>query len=86
MFRIVFFSTADHTWEGAIADPWYSALLKSLQEPTGTWFVAAVIAVLTVFSNRIVESIKFALNHADLRSGSHEKLSENLSEGPGRAG
>ena len=53
-----------------MADPWYSALLKSLQEQTGTWFVAAVIAVLTVFSNRIVESIKFALNRADLRSGS----------------
>jgi len=29
-----------------------------------------VIAVLTVFSNRIVESIKFALNRAALQSGS----------------
>src|SRR5271166_413326 len=43
---------------------------KLLQEQTGTWFVAAVIAVLTVFSNRIVESIKFALNRAALQSGS----------------
>ncbi len=52
-----------------MADPWYSALLKSLREQTSTWLVAAVIAILTVFSNRIVESIKFVLNRADLRSG-----------------
>jgi hypothetical protein len=53
-----------------MADSWYSALLKSLQEQTGTWLVAAVIEVLTVFFNRIVESIKFALNRAALQSGS----------------
>jgi len=55
-----------------MAEPWYSALLKSVRDQTGIWFIAAVIAILSVFSNRIIESIKFALNGTNLRSGYSE--------------
>jgi hypothetical protein len=42
--------------------------------------VGVVIAVLSIFSTHLTESIKFSINKADLRSKSYEELSGDLSE------
>lgn len=54
-------------------------LVRSLTDQTATWFVGVVIACLGAFSSRIVESIKFALNKADLRAKYYEELAVDLS-------
>lgn len=54
-------------------------LIRSLTGQTATWFVGLVIACLGVFSSRIVEAVKFALNKADLRAKYYEELAVDLS-------
>jgi hypothetical protein len=44
-----------------------------------TWFALFLVAILTVFSDKIVGRIRFALNRADLRSKYYEQLALDLS-------
>ena len=44
-----------------------------------TWFALFLVAILTVFSDKIVGRIRFALNRADLRSKYYEQLALGLS-------
>ncbi len=55
-------------------------ILKSLKTQTATWFVGLVIAMLGLFSARITESVKFALNRADLRTTQYEELATEVSQ------
>ncbi|HEX6740414.1 MAG TPA: hypothetical protein VF079_01300 [Sphingomicrobium sp.] len=43
------------------------------------WLTAAVLGVLTVFSDRILERIRFRLNRADIRAKYFEELAIDLS-------
>jgi hypothetical protein len=58
---------------------WLAHLFRSLADQAGTWFVGFVLALLGLFSSRIVESVKFALNRADLRTKYYEELAVELS-------
>jgi hypothetical protein len=58
---------------------WLAHLLRSLADQAGTWFVGFVLALLGLFSARIVEAVKFALNRADLRTKYYEELAIDLS-------
>lgn len=62
------------------ATGWTKSVADSLKSQTGAWFVGFVISVLALFSLRITEDIKFALNSADLRTKNYEELASNLSE------
>jgi hypothetical protein len=44
-----------------------------------TWLAVSVVGILTVFSDKILGRIRFALNRADLRSEYYEKLALDLS-------
>ena len=55
-------------------------LVESLKTQSATWFVGVVIALLTLFSTKLVEVIKFALNRAELRVKNYEEFSTDLSE------
>jgi hypothetical protein len=57
----------------------WSTLLHSLSSQAGIWFVGFVIAMLSVFSGRIVESIKFGLNRADLGAKYYEEIATQIS-------
>jgi hypothetical protein len=63
----------------AMAIALIQSLKTSLKTQTGTWFVGAVIAILGIFSDKITESIKFALNRADLRTKQYEELAADVS-------
>ncbi|MBB6187003.1 hypothetical protein [Rhodanobacter sp. MP7CTX1] len=52
-----------------------SVLIEHLQ----TWLVLAVVALLSVFSDKLIGRIRFALNRADLRSKYYEELALDLS-------
>jgi hypothetical protein len=58
---------------------WLPNLSKSVIEHAGTWFVGLVLAVLGVFSDRIVGRLRFALNRADLRAKCYEEMAESIS-------
>jgi hypothetical protein len=62
------------------AAAWWQAFIDSIKSQTATWLVGFVIALLTLFSAKITENIRLALNHADLVSKYYEELAENLSE------
>ena len=55
-------------------------MVDLLKAQAGAWFVGFVISVLAIFSSKITEYIKFALNSADLRSKYYEELAVNLSD------
>jgi hypothetical protein len=59
---------------------WPDAIKSSLVSQTATWLVALIIAVLTLFSSRLTESIKFALNRADARTSQYEELATEVSQ------
>jgi hypothetical protein len=64
-----------------MADPNLLDNIKlSLTSQLGTWFVGLLIATLTLFSSRITESIKFALNRADSRTRQYEELAAEVSQ------
>jgi hypothetical protein len=50
-----------------------------LLENLSSFVIAGVIALLTVFSDRIVGDIKFAMNRADLRTTRYETVAATLS-------
>ena len=58
---------------------WQAHLLHSFGDQAGTWFVGVVLALLGVFSGKLVETVKFALNRADLRTKYYEQLAVDLS-------
>jgi hypothetical protein len=45
----------------------------------GTWLVATAVALLTIFSDRLLARIRFQLNRADLRVKQYEELAQDLS-------
>jgi hypothetical protein len=53
--------------------------LYLFQKRMGTFLTAAIVAILTVFSNSLTERIKFSLDRADLRQAKFAKLSQDLS-------
>ncbi len=59
--------------------PWLGHFLNSLADQAGTWFVGIILALLGVFSGRLVENIKFALNRADLRTKYYEEMALGIS-------
>lgn len=58
---------------------WTNHLLHSLADQAGTWFVGVVLALLGIFSGKLVETVKFALNRADLRTKYYQQLARDLS-------
>lgn len=52
----------------------------SLRAQALTWGIGFVMTILAVFSDKIIENIKFSLNQADHRSKLYEELSRDLSE------
>src|SRR5262249_41598268 len=59
-------SMADFTLPVAL--DWSARFISSFADKVGTLFIGFILASLGVFSSKIVESIKFALNRADLRT------------------
>lgn len=47
---------------------WLEGIAASFKTQTASWLVAFLIGILTIFSGQITESVKFALNRADLRT------------------
>jgi DNA-binding Lrp family transcriptional regulator len=45
----------------------------------GTWLAAVTVALLTIFSDKILGRIRFSLNRADLRVKYFEQLATDLS-------
>jgi len=62
------------------AAAWWQSFIDSIKSQTATWLVGFLIARLTLFSTKITENIKLALNRADLVSKYYEELAVNLSE------
>src|ERR1039457_6332335 len=60
-------------------DGWLDNIKSSLKTQTATWLVAFAIAILWLFSSHITESVKFALNRADLRTKQYEELATAVS-------
>ena len=58
---------------------WLAHLSNSFVDQTATWFVGVVLALLGAFSGRLVETVKFALNRADLRTRYYEELATEIS-------
>jgi hypothetical protein len=65
--------------EGQTKPSWLQGLVLSLKTQTATWLVAFLIGILALFSGRITESVKFALNRADLRTKQYEDLATEIS-------
>jgi hypothetical protein len=59
---------------------WWASLKGSFKTQTAIWLVGFIIALLTVFSSKITEDIRLALNRADLASKYYEELASDLSE------
>lgn len=55
-------------------------IISSLRTQAITWLVGFLIAILTIFSSKITESIKFAINSADHNSKNYEELAVDLSD------
>ncbi len=58
---------------------WLQDVLISLRTQTATWMVAFVIGIFGVFSSNIIESIKFSLTRADLRTKQYEEMATQIS-------
>jgi len=58
---------------------WLTHISNSLADQAATWFVGVVLALFGVFSGRLVESVKFAVNRADLRTKYYEEMAEGIS-------
>jgi hypothetical protein len=58
---------------------WLEGLSTSLKTQTATWLVALFIGILGLFSSYITESVKFAMNRADLRTKQYEEVAIEIS-------
>jgi hypothetical protein len=58
---------------------WLVHFSSSFADQSATWFVGVVLAVLGIFSARIVEAIKVSLNRADLRTKYYEEMAIDIS-------
>jgi len=58
---------------------WLQSIIATFKDRTGTWLVAVIFAIMTIFSDRVTESIKFGLNRADNRVKQYESLCAELS-------
>lgn len=54
-------------------------LLESIASSGTTWIVTFAIGILTIFSSQITESVKFAINRADMRTKQYEELATEVS-------
>lgn len=59
---------------------WLAGIATSLKTQTATWLVVFMIGILSLFSGRITDSVKFALNRADLRTKQYEELAIEISQ------
>jgi hypothetical protein len=59
---------------------WWNTLRGSLKAQTTAWLVGVIFAFLSIFSSKITENVKLALNRADLASKYYEELALDLSE------
>jgi hypothetical protein len=66
--------------DGTTNPTWLQGIAASLKKQTATWLVAFLIGILGLFSGRITESVKFALNRADLRTKQYEELATEISQ------
>ena len=53
--------------------------MNIISDNLAAWLAATLVALLTVFSDRILERIRFGLNRADLRVKYFEDLATDLS-------
>ena len=58
---------------------WLNHLLHNFADQAGTWFIGVVLTFLGIFSGRLVEAVKFALNRADLRAKYFEQMAIDIS-------
>ena len=66
--------------DSSIDPTWWQGLTASFKTQTATWLVAFLLGILGLFSGRITESIKFALNRADLRTTQYDELATEISQ------
>ena len=52
----------------------------SIKEQAIVWLVGFIIGILSLFSSKVTESIRFAINSADLGSKNYEQLAMDLSD------
>ena len=62
------------------AKTWWDTLRGSLKAQTGAWLVTFVLAIMSIFSVKITENLKLAVNRADVASEYYEELASDLSE------
>ncbi len=65
--------------DGNTKPTWLEGLSTSLKTQTATWLVAFLIGIFGLFSSHITESVKFALNRADLRTKQYEEVATEIS-------
>ena len=53
--------------------------MNIIGDKLGVWLATIIVALLTIFSDKILERIRFRLNVADLRTKYFEELAVNLS-------
>lgn len=56
-----------------------ATIKETLKEKIVTLIIPAVIALLTIFSDKIVEQVKLSVNRANLRTSHYERLSSEIS-------
>jgi hypothetical protein len=68
------------TTDGNANSTWLQGIAASMKTQTATWLVAFLIGILSLFSGHIIESARFALNRADLRTKQYEELATEVSQ------
>src|SRR6266566_839161 len=53
--------------------------MNIIREKVGVWLATIIVALLTIFSDKILERIRFGLNVANLRTKYYEELATGLS-------
>ncbi|MBL8423973.1 MAG: hypothetical protein JNK06_10820 [Candidatus Accumulibacter phosphatis] len=66
--------------DGTGTPSWLQGIATSFKTQTATWLVAFMIGIVSLFSGHITESVKFALNRADLRTKQYEELAIETSQ------
>ena len=58
---------------------WLATTSHDFAGQSATWFVGVVLTLMSLFSGRLAETIKFALNRADLRTQYYEQIATDIS-------